>query len=252
MTEYFSVLNHDRTLRGTLHVGNAKVPVIIVHGYFSANKIGVHRLYVQMANMLAKIGFSVLRIDLSGMGESDGEISDFNFADHVSDITSAAAQLMKHTGSSKVHYIGHCIGTCTALQSAMQNIDFVESLTLISPFMPSEANYIKLLFTEENYHELQTTGSTLRRGLICKKSFIDAGYIINKYPNFCNQNKIDSIIYFAENDNMVNVDEFSEWAIENHLRYLIIPGADHNFVEPLSRTELLCELEKRFHLLNKE
>ena len=251
MTEYFSVINHDRTLRGTLHVGNAKVPIIIVHGYFSANKIGAHRLYVQMANMLAQIGFSVLRIDLSGMGESDGEISDINFADHVSDISSAAAQLMKHTGSSKIHYIGHCIGTCTAFQSAMQNIDLIESLTLISPFMPSEANYIKLLFTEENYHELQTTGSTLRRGLICKKSFIDAGYIINKYPDFCKQNKIDSIIYFAENDNMVNVEEFSEWAKKNNLRHSIISGADHNFIEPLSRIELFHKLGKRFHLLDK-
>ncbi len=246
MTEYFPIQNHNCTLRGTLHIGVIEVPIIIVHGYFSANKIGAHRLYVQMANMLADIGYSVLRMDLSGMGESDGDISEFDFEDHVSDINIAANKLMQYTGSRKIHYIGHCIGTCTALESAIQNANIVETLTLISPFMPSEDCYIKLLITEDNYRELQTTGTTLRKGLVCKKSFIDAGYIINKYPGFCKKIKLDSIIYLSENDELVDVADLITWAKINRLRYKIISGADHNYIKPLARKDLFYELEKRF------
>lgn len=252
LTTYFPVLNQGRTLRGTLHTGKNEIPALLVHGYFSSNKIGVHRLYVQIANTLAQIGFNVLRIDLSGMGESDGDIADFDFADHISDVNAAATQLMHYTGSSKIHYIGHCIGTCTAFQSVMQNQNFVESLTLLSPFMPSESNYRKLLINDASYDELQTSGSTFRNGLACRKSFIHAGYAILKYPEFCKSSGIDSLIYVAENDEMVCVEELTHWAIVNNLRFIAISGADHNYKDPMARIELLSKLEERFHLLNEK
>jgi len=250
MTEYFPVINNGRTLRGTLHVGCNEVPILIVHGYFSANKIGAHRLYVQMANMLAKLGFSVLRIDLSGMGESDGEISDFEFEDHVSDVSMVASKLMEYADSSKIHYIGHCVGTCTVFQSAMRNAKHIASLTLISPFMPSEENYIKLLMSKTNYNELQTVGLTIRKGLVCKKSFIDAGYVIVNYPKFYSQNKSDSTLYFSENDEMVSLEGCVTWAEKNDLSYKIVAGADHNFINPTAREKLFYELENRFRTFN--
>ncbi|MDR2720599.1 MAG: alpha/beta hydrolase [Nitrososphaerota archaeon] len=223
---------------------------MIVHGYLSSNKIGPHRLYVEMANVLSRVGYCVLRIDLSGMGESDGDISNFEFCDHVSDVSLAVTKLMNYVGSKKVHYIGHCIGTCTALQSAIDNRAFVESLTLISPFMPTDENYIRLLNTEKSYLELKTTGITLRKGLVCKKSFIDAGYVIEKYPEFCKQSKINSFVYFSGNDEMVRLEESLTWAKDNNLRYKIISGAEHNFINPSARTNLFFELEHRFRLLN--
>jgi len=249
-TEDFSIQNCDRTLVGRLHLGSNDIPVLIVHGYLSSNKIGIHRLYVEMANVLSNAGYCVLRIDLSGMGESDGDISNFEFGDHVSDVNLAVTKLMDYVGSNKVHYIGHCFGTCTALQSAIENRAYVESLTLVSPFMPSEKNYIKLLSTDKSYFELQTTGSTLRKGLVCRKSFIDAGYVINNYSEFCKQSKIDSFVYFSEYDEMVCLAESITWARDNYLRYKIISGAEHNFISPTARLNLFSELENRFRLLN--
>ena len=51
-TEYFEVESNKKTLRGMKHLSekNDAFAVLIIHGYFSSNKIGPHRLYVNIAN----------------------------------------------------------------------------------------------------------------------------------------------------------------------------------------------------------
>lgn len=248
-TEYFQIHNQGRTLRGIFHVGTQDVPVLIAHGYFSSNKIGPHRLYVHIANTLSILGYKVLRIDLSGMGESDGDISDIDFHDHVSDIQCAATNLMNYCGTSKIHYIGHCVGSCTVLQSVFENSNIAKSMTLISPFMPSETNFINLLRGIASYRELITTGYTLRKGLVCRKSFIDAGYVINDYYKASRDSNIDSFVYFSSNDEMVNINDSLTWAKTNNVKNKIIEGADHNYINASAREKLLQDISVRFSYL---
>lgn len=87
-TEYFEVESNKKTLRGMKHLSekNDAFAVLIIHGYFSSNKIGPHRLYVNIANQLSKRFCSCYRFDMSGMGESDGDISNIKFNNHVYDI----------------------------------------------------------------------------------------------------------------------------------------------------------------------
>ena len=86
--EYYEHHRNDIVMRGIIHKGTCPVPIIMVHGYFSSNKIGPYRLYYQIAQALNQIGYTVVRIDLSGMGESDGNIENIQFSDHTSDLLS--------------------------------------------------------------------------------------------------------------------------------------------------------------------
>lgn len=249
MTEYFPVLSNGRILRGTLHVGSTNESVLIVHGFFSSNKIGPHRLYVEIANALTALGYFVLRIDLSGMGESDGHIGDFEFKNHVQDVIAISKKLIKYTNAKKIHYLGHCLGCCTVLKSAIINVSRVASLTMLSPFMPSKETIIELMGGQAHYNQLRTNGSTQRKGLVCKRSFISAGYLIYCYPRFCHRTSVRTMLYISADDEFVPLSKYIDWANLNKLKYKVIEEADHNYIDPSSRGYLVRELIKQYRKL---
>lgn len=251
MIEFFEVQNCERRLRGLIHKGYKKVPIIIVHGYFSSNKIGPHRLYFQIANKLNELGYTVLRIDLSGMGESDGDLEGLEFDIHVSDLNKIINKLLKETKSEKIHLIGHCIGCCNVLSNAELCKELVNSITLISPFIPSDNNFHNI-FGVNLYSELVAKGYVYRKGLFCSKSFINASDIIinNRYIELCKG--INTFVYISGNDELCDSRFSSDWAKRNIINYKVIDDADHNFLEIDTRKKLLAELNERFFMLNEE
>src|SRR5690349_15409148 len=74
--EYREIHVASGTLRGLVHkpsrlVGNKNA--LTLHGFFSSNKVGPARLYVQLARLLAKYHYRVWRFDCLGVGDSDGD-----------------------------------------------------------------------------------------------------------------------------------------------------------------------------------
>ena len=78
-------------LRGVLHETNVKPSkgiIVIIHGYFSSQKIGPAKLYVQLGRLFESLGYCVYRFDVIGVGDSDGKYGDFTFDTHKRDIVS--------------------------------------------------------------------------------------------------------------------------------------------------------------------
>ncbi len=246
MIKYYEVNSSNCILRGMIHEGEKRIPIILAHGYFSSNKIGPHRLYFQIADILNRLGYTVLRIDLSGMGESDGEIEKIEFDNHVNDLLMAAKALMEYQKSDYIHYIGHCVGCCNVLKNVLIQFENVKSVTLLSPFMPSEHNFINLLLGKDNYIRLMNEGLIYRKGLTCKKSFIDAGYLIDDNAVIEQCTKRDLEIFLSEKDELVDLQESMEWVKRFSLSSKIVDGADHNFINPEARRNLLLLLRERF------
>lgn len=246
MIKYYEINSSNHILRGMVHEGEKRIPIILAHGYFSSNKIGPHRLYFQIADMLNRLGYTVLRIDLSGMGESDGIIEKVEFDNHVNDLLMAAKTLMKYQKSDYIHYIGHCVGCCNVLKNVLIQFENVKSVTLLSPFMPSEHNFTNLLLGKENYKRLMNEGIVYRKGLICKKTFIDAGYLIDDKAVIEKCNKRDLEIFLSEKDELVDLQESIEWVERFSLSSKIVGEADHNFINPKARSRLLLLLRERF------
>ena len=101
------------------------------------NRVGPHRLYVVFARILSQIGYSVLRIDLPGIGESEGTITETHFDAHNPDDVVGVINFMKHTKKIKrIALFGICGGARTVLKAGSidQRVDglILWSLPIIS------------------------------------------------------------------------------------------------------------------------
>lgn len=245
MIEYFEVESIGNTLRGMVHVGTKRIPIVIVHGFFSSNKIGPYRFYFEIAEKLNSIGYTVFRVDLSAMGESDGDSDHIEFENHVADLNRVIQYVCDKCDTNKIHLIAHCVGCCTAIESTVISCNSIQTITLISPFMPSDKNY-SVLLGEKNYKQLSMSNSFRRKTMICQKSYIDAGrtildndkikMIYEKYP----------IVYISEYDEFSSLDDSINWAKNYKIPYNIIRNANHNYLDYQAREDFLEKLQKRF------
>lgn len=121
-------LNKDGfKLFGILHKpveNNFPEKAIIILSPGIKSRVAPHRLYLKMANCFVKMGFTVLRFDFSGLGDSEGEISEQKVADfygtvqvgrYIDDTLAAMDWLEKEHGMKKFILTGLCGGAITGL-----------------------------------------------------------------------------------------------------------------------------------------
>jgi exosortase A-associated hydrolase 1 len=80
-------------LGASLDEGEGRTGVLVVTGG-SQTRIGSHRMFERLAKSLAQNGYSSLRFDRRGVGDSEGEDPDFR--GNGADIAAAAAGLREH------------------------------------------------------------------------------------------------------------------------------------------------------------
>ncbi len=87
--ECITLKNHDEKIFAIFHqpitLGNEKAPAILICHGFAGQKTGRYRLYVTLAEELAKSGVAVLRLDFRGCGDSEGDFVNTTLAGEVSD-----------------------------------------------------------------------------------------------------------------------------------------------------------------------
>ncbi len=250
MITYFSTQSNGNELRGLLHKGKKNIPIIIVHGFFSSNKIGPYRLYYQLADFLNKRGFTVLRIDLSAMGESDGDELKITFDTHINDLCRAIEMLLEVEKAKKVHIVAHCIGCCTSLQAIKKIKDLVASLIITAPFIPTANNY-KVLLGEEGFKQLQNNDHVYHKGMFCDRSFIDAGETINDAALIHLAKEKALKVFFSEKDQLSPLTDELKWANVNSIDFEIISNADHNFLDRDARHQLFSKILQRIEELKE-
>lgn len=88
-----------------------------------------HRVYRQFARMLSEAGFSVLRFDYTGTGDSSGDYPEWSLARWSEDIACAAEELRRRSSVSKIGLAGLRVGGSLALNTAAE-VGGVDSLVL--------------------------------------------------------------------------------------------------------------------------
>jgi pimeloyl-ACP methyl ester carboxylesterase len=100
-------------------------PAIIMTSAGAIHRIGPHRIYVALARRWAALGFRVLRLDLSGIGDSPAapgcEENVTHPRDGVDDVTEAMDALGEKTGAGTFVLFGHSSGGDFAFQAAMRD-----------------------------------------------------------------------------------------------------------------------------------
>ena len=102
-----------------------KRPAIVMSNAGAVHRIGPHRFYVPMARRWAALGFWVLRLDLSGIGDSPaapGCPENLTYPrDGLADLTSAMDFLAEKAGVRTFVVFGHCSGGDLAYQTALRD-----------------------------------------------------------------------------------------------------------------------------------
>lgn len=127
-------------LAGTLHrpaVPRANLPAVILLSPGVKMRVGPGRLYVPLTKMLNELGYTVLRFDFYGLGDSEGELHESQLIDiynnvevgrYVDDTLSAMQYLRESHGFSAFMLGGLCGGATTAALTAERDASVVELL----------------------------------------------------------------------------------------------------------------------------
>ena len=116
-------------LHEPLPSARAKPPIVLTSAG-TVHRIGPHRFYVTLARRWAALGFPVLRIDLSGIGDTppgDDGVENVTYPRDGYDDLRAAMDLL---GASRLIVAGLCSGGDFAFQMAMRDPRVVDALIL--------------------------------------------------------------------------------------------------------------------------
>ena len=97
-------------------------PIALILNAGIVHRVGPFRLHVDMARQLAAEGFSTMRLDLSGLGDSAQRTGKVDSASRAElDVKDAMDFLEKQTGTSKFVIIGLCSGAFHAHQVSVKD-----------------------------------------------------------------------------------------------------------------------------------
>lgn len=150
----------DSTLLGILAAPSMGQPetntavVVVVGG--PQYRAGAHRQFVQLARALAAAGHSVLRFDVRGMGDSQGQPAGFEGVSE--DIAAAISALQAHAPQARgVALFGLCDGASAALLYMHDTRDTrVGAMCLLNPWVRTQATLAR---THVRHYYLQRLGN---------------------------------------------------------------------------------------------
>src|SRR5215208_5072906 len=111
-----------------------------------------HRAFRQLATLLTKSGFPVLRFDYYGTGDSGGEGDAGDVEQWTSDVGTAIQELKDTAGVQKVSLVGLRLGGALVALEGLTRTD-VDRIVLWDPIVDGKAYVQAMLTGQQNVHE---------------------------------------------------------------------------------------------------
>ncbi|WP_024795974.1 bifunctional alpha/beta hydrolase/OsmC family protein [Tomitella biformata] len=126
----------------------------------------------RIAGGLATAGIAVLRIDFTGLGESEGEFADTTFSSNIEDLV-LAADYLRERGHAPSLLIGHSLGGAAVLAAA----EFIPELRAVATIAaPAELAPVRELFgaqAEVMAREGEAVVTLAGRPILVRQSFVE-------------------------------------------------------------------------------
>ncbi len=111
-------------VRGVLHAADSatdhgRPAVLFLHGW-SGGRLGPHRMFVKLARRLAAAGFTCLRPDFCGRGDSDGRTADATIQSMIADARAAVDYLAAQRPGRPIILLAICSGGKVAIGTAVE------------------------------------------------------------------------------------------------------------------------------------
>ena len=223
-------------------------------------RVGSHRQFLLLSRSLASAGYPVLRFDYRGMGDSDGELRNFETVDN--DIAAATeAFAARYPQVTRVVLWGLCdAASASLLYWDARRDERVAGLCLLNPWVRSDASLAKThmkhyygqrLFQREFWEKLlsgKTDFTTALRGLVsnwrmargatsANHAAIEAEVFQSRMARALRDFKGRVMLILSGND--YTAKEFSEYTAADpswsdvfnnpSLERMTVPNADHTF-----------------------
>lgn len=184
MEEHFFFTNEGERLFGVLHtpVEKSRDGFVFCHP-FAEERQEAHRVMVNFARLLAESGWSVVRFDYRGTGDSGGEFGDCDFNSRVRDIIRATEILREKAEVENIGLLGLRLGATLAAVAAKEAGD-VRFLVLWAPILSVKAyldQFLRRNLTMQMalYKEIRTTREELIRRLMGGENVNVQGYSLS-------------------------------------------------------------------------
>ena len=146
--------------------------ILFVHAA-DGNRLGPHRMYVEFANEFNRLGFSTFRFDLSGHGDSFGDISNGNIEKDLADVKNAILFFIKTAKVEKVILFGISRGAYLCCNAAAKYKLPLSGLMLLSlPVSSGKTALKKINHILEDYIKRAFDPHNIRRLFTCRINFL--------------------------------------------------------------------------------
>ncbi|MCX8171346.1 MAG: alpha/beta fold hydrolase [Candidatus Bathyarchaeota archaeon] len=253
--------NKGQQIIGVLHKPEnikpyERVPGIVMFHGFTGNKSEAHRLFVQIARGLSASGFTILRFDFRGSGDSDGDFEDITLPDEVSDAERAITFLLKqrNVDREKIGVIGLSMGGRVAAILASKDLR-IKFAVLYSPALGSLRERLLSLMSKEALRRLDS-GEPIEfsGGWYLKKAFFETiDYVVPL--DVMEKIKVPILIIHGDKDEVIPVEESIKAyervkGLNEKNELYIVKGGDHTFSKKEHTLEVLRKTVEWLNSLN--
>lgn len=238
MTEKIEVKVGQERIIGIYHPGNEgqNVCVITCHGLL-ASKDGPK--YHLLARELNTHGYSCVRFDFRGCGESEGNLKKSHITNRLEDLEAVVDYVIQELGYKRIGLFGSSMGGYVSFLKASSDQRIKALVSLASPFSMAELFNARSL-DDESY---EVDGIAFGGEFL---SDVRANGTLKK--NALGDLKCPTLIFHGTLDLLVPVEHarrlFESLNTEKMLE--IIPGGDHIFSNPLHLTQIISASSEWF------
>ena len=226
-TEIFFTNKRGIRLSGLLNVANNKAGIIFLHG-FAGNK-KENGLFDLATNLFAQSGYSTLRFDFQGAGNSDGDYSESTLKTKRDDFTAAIDYFIQMANCKVIGIIGFSLGATVAVYGYDE---MIKVMALWSPALFPEVDMYSRYNTSEIRNELQENGFISKAGLKVGSELIQSFGSCNLVP-YMKRIKCQTLLIHGDKDQRINHNNTikAKNCFPAECKVEIIKGAGHSYKE---------------------
>lgn len=244
--EAVTLTNQGKKIFGVIHRplnASGPCPGVVICPGFGGNKSGKFRVFVEIAEQLAKQGIAVLRFDYRGAGDSEGEFSAITIESQVSDALAALDFLAQDNtiDTARLGIVGRSLGGMISVL-ASSRYHKVKSVALWAPVFTTD--HWKTMWRSLSMAPVEVINQGIKKLIpnlpaVPSIEFLTQFFAIDLQKELMGINQIPLLHIHGNQDEVIKIDHahaYKHILEANHRsRFLELPKSNHDFTDEAER-----------------